>query len=135
MSIGQGDKYITSLYDTLLDRAIGNVLMAFASGSAAQAWDSLLTLNDVLDSDIKDECKGLISEVETYVAVKLRERGYAASDTLFRRMALETYVNIRKHDLLDKIIRLLKKHGYLQKTWTPIDKKDFEGLEGEEKRE
>ncbi len=135
MSIGQGDKYITSLYDTLLDRAIGNVLMAFATGSASQAWDSLLTLYDVLDDNIKDECKSVIDEVETHVSIKLRERGYAASDELFKRMALESYVNRYKHVLLDKIIRLLKKHGYLQKTWTPIDKKDFEGLEGEEKRE
>jgi uncharacterized membrane-anchored protein YjiN (DUF445 family) len=133
MSIGQGDKYIKSLYDTLLDRAIGFVLQAFTSGSASMAWDSLQTLYDVLDENIKDECKGLIDEVETHITIELRKRGYAQSDVLFRRLYIESYVANKKHELFDKIIRLLKKHGYLQKTWTPIDKKDFEGLEGEEK--
>jgi hypothetical protein len=134
MSAGP-DKQITNLYDLILDRSIGFVLQAFTTGSASQAWDALLTLYDVLDENIKDECKGLIDEVETHITIELRKRGYAQSDSLFRRMYLENYVSKYKHVLFDKIIRLLKKHGYLQKTWLPIDKKDFEGLEGEEKRE
>jgi hypothetical protein len=107
-------KYITPVYDTLLDKALGNVIISFFAGNSSQAWDSLLTLNDILPEDIQDKCKGLIDEVETHITIELRKRGYAQSDSLFRRMYLENYVGKYKHELFNKIVRLLSSAGYLK---------------------
>jgi len=63
----QKTKYITPLYDTILDKVIGNVLISFFEGDAGRAWDSLLTLYDVLDEDIKAEVKSLIDEVQMHI--------------------------------------------------------------------
>ena len=109
------NRYITPLYDTILDKAIASVLASFSSGSSGQAWDSLLTLYDVLPKDIKEKCKKIIDEVETHIAVTSRKRGYTQSDALFRRLYLEQYVGRNKHILLEKIIDLLTEAHYLDR--------------------
>lgn len=111
----QKTKYITPLYDTILDKTIGNVLMSFFEGDAGRAWDSLLTLYDVLDSEIKSEVKGLIDEVQMHINKQMARRGYAQSDVLKKQRILQTYVNEKKHELFEKIIMLLLNKGYLKK--------------------
>jgi len=111
----QKTKWITPLYDTILDKTIGNVLASFFTGTAAQAWDSLLTLYDVLDDDIKKEVKGLIDEVQTHINKEMAKRGYTNADTLSKQRILRNYINEKKHELLEKIIQLLFKHQYLKK--------------------
>jgi hypothetical protein len=111
------DRNITNLYDTLLDRVLGNVVMAFATGNSSQAWDSLLTLRDILPVEIKAEIQGLIDQTETYITVQLKQRGYVASDALFKRMYLESYIAAKKHELFDKIVSLLQKYGFLQRVF------------------
>ncbi|MCJ7560352.1 hypothetical protein MUO79_07000 [Candidatus Bathyarchaeota archaeon] len=111
------DRNITNLYDTLLDKVLGNVVMAFATGSASQAWDSLLTLRDILPAEIKSEIQGLIDQTETFITVQLRQRNYTQTDGLFRKMFLEKYVADKKHGLFDEIVRLLQKYGFLQRSF------------------
>lgn len=129
MSIRKGDKLITNLYDTILDKVIGNVLLSFFAGSASQAWDSLLTLYDVLDDEVQKEVKSLVDEVQLHINREMAKRGYAQSDVLQKQRILREYVNIQKHVLFNKIIRLLIKHGYLQRSWSGITKEDLERLE------
>jgi len=110
----QKTKFITPLYDTILDRTIGNVLISFFNGDAGQAWDSLLTLYDVLDDEIEAEVKDLIDEVQLNINKQMSKRGYAQSDVLQKRRILREYVNIQKHVLFKKIMRLLITHGYFK---------------------
>lgn len=120
MSI-QKTKYITPLYDTILDKCIGNVLISFFEGDAGRAWDSILTLYDVLDKEIKEEVKGLIDEVQMHINKQMSKRGYAQSDVLQKQRVLREYVNVQKHVLFEKIIVLLLNKGYLKKgTEVPI---------------
>ena len=111
----QKTKYITPLYDTILDKTIGNVLVSFFSGDASQAWDSLLTLYDVLDKEIKEEVKDLIQEVQVNINKEMSKRGYAQSDILQKQRLLREYVNLKKHVIFEKIIMLLLSRGYLKK--------------------
>jgi len=130
VTIKPGDKQITNLYDTILDKVIGNVLVSFFEGDAGRAWDSLLTLYDVLDDEIQREVKGLIDSVQTHINKQMAKRGYAQSDVLQKQRLLREYVNVQKHELFNKIMRLLIKYGYLQRTWRGISKEDLERLEG-----
>ena len=117
----QKTKYITPLYDTILDKTIGNVLVSFFSGNASQSWDSLLTLYDCLDSQIKEEVKDLIREVQVNINKEMSKRGYAQSDILQKQRLLREYVNLKKHVIFEKIMLLLFTKGYLKKgTEVPI---------------
>jgi len=107
-------KYITPVYDTILDKTIGNVIMSFFTGNPSQTWDSLLTLYDILPDDIQENCKALIDQVEIHITIESHKRGYAQTDSLFRRMALASYVEKHKHELFGKIMALLSSAGYLK---------------------
>jgi len=113
-------KYISSLYDTVLDKVLGNTIMAFFYGEPGRCWDALLTLRDVLvDSKIKEEVQKLIDSVQMEINKQMSKRGYAQSDVLQKQRILRNYVNEQKHKIFDRIMTLLSENGYLDRTTSP----------------
>jgi hypothetical protein len=115
MSNIQKAKYITPLYDTILDKCIGNLLTSFFLNNPEQSWDAILTLYDVLDEDIQKEIKPLIDNAQTEINKRQGKRGYVPTDVLNKQNNLNVYVNRQKHFIFKKIMDLLDQSNYLVK--------------------
>jgi hypothetical protein len=116
MSNLQGNKSITPLYDTILDKAINDVQVALALGNADYTWRMLKKLAySTGNKEIIKECDGFF--LETQNKLKVMTAGLSSLSTIgayFARLQTKNFFNDQCLEIYKRIMLLLEKNGYLE---------------------
>lgn len=116
MNDQQGNKLITPLYDTILDKAINDAQNALAMGNADYAWLMLKKLAfSTGNEEIITECDRLFLEAQNRLDVM-----NAGLDELtivsayLSRLRIKRFHNEQCLEIYRRIMLLLEKNGYLE---------------------
>jgi hypothetical protein len=112
----QGNKLITPLYDTILDKAINDAQNALAMGNADYAWLMLKKLAfSTGNEEIITECDRIF--LETQNRIKVMNAGQSSLSTIsayFARLQTKNFLNDQCLETYKRIMLLLEKNGYLE---------------------
>lgn len=115
MSVQQ-NKFITPVFDTILDRAIAHAQEAAYQGDPLLIWDCLVKLvYSTGDKELLEEFDPFIANVEREVNNISRKYCYALSDILVKKQAISNYLKGKSKEFYRNLFLALDKHNYLKK--------------------
>lgn len=125
-----GRVWITPIYQQVLGKALGYVVVRLSENDPVQAWDSLKTLFYTSPLEVKKECRQFLNEISEQVQTlsipsSLRNAGKAIQT----ENKLRRFLHQKNHQLFEKLVASLIKHGYLETKWSRVKTEDFRTLE------